>query len=101
MVSPFFFFFYSETSLSGHSEIGTTSIQWTNSKALIDYLQELIRSVSLKVDPPNSKQWTKAGAASNKFIENERNKAASPEFLCPSLFVKLNEQKSRIKKPTK
>ena len=61
---------YSGTSRYGLSEIGTTFIQWINSKALIDSLQELI-SVSMKLAPPNSDQVTKAGASSSKSSEDE------------------------------
>ena len=35
-------------------------------------------SVPLKVDPPNYEQWTKAGAASNKSIENGPQKGQKP-----------------------
>ena len=76
-----------------------------NSKAPIYFVVQLIdhRSISLKVDPSNYEQQTKAGAASNKSIESgplRRDEShTSTHFVKPrpSRFVKLNEQKSRIK----
>ena len=63
-------------------------------RGTIDPVQELKISIS-EINPPMSKQWTKAGAASNKSIEmdlSEGTKATPPDFFvkpCPQPFCEI------------